>query len=89
LIVDDLILTPDNIDFAELAEEPHDADKIVGPRAFRDETIAYLAGADQLSGATLPWKRTHDHIRFRPGEASLWIGLNGHGRESVDQSRDA
>lgn len=75
-----MIFTTDSIDFAELSSEPHDADKIVAPSMYRDETIAYLAGAHSLQGATLPWKRTHDNIRFRPGEVSLWMGINGHGK---------
>ena len=28
----------------------------------------------------LPWKRTRDKIRFRPGEVTLWSGMNGHGK---------
>lgn len=76
----DLILTPDSVDFAQYAETPHDVDKIVGPAQFRDETIEYLAGKGKQSGATLPWQKTHDHIRFRPGEVSLWMGINGHGK---------
>lgn len=79
-MIGDMILTGDDIDFAEYASEPHDKDKIVGPREFRDETIAYLTGDGRLSGATLPWPKTHQHIRFRPGEVSLWMGINGHGK---------
>lgn len=76
----DIFLSGDDIDFAAFAEEPHDKDKIVGPRQFRDETIAYLMGTESMSGCTLPWAKTHDHIRFRPGEVSLWMGINGHGK---------
>lgn len=76
----DMILTPDSVDFARYAQAPHDADKIVAPSVFRDETIAYLYGQGQQSGATLPWQKTHGHLRFRPGEVSLWMGINGHGK---------
>ena len=78
--MNNLILTPDSVDFAAFAEAPHDANKIVEPGMFRDETIAYLKGDDRQKGATLPWRKTHDHIRFRPGEVSLWMGINGHGK---------
>lgn len=77
---DDMIFTEDSLDFAELAKEPHDVNKIVEPKAFLAETIEYLSGAGVMSGATLPWRKTHDHIRFRPGEVSLWMGINGHGK---------
>jgi len=78
--MNNLILTPDSVDFAAFAEAPHDANKICEPANYRDETIAYLAGADRQHGASLPWPKTHDHIRFRPGEVSLWMGVNGHGK---------
>jgi twinkle protein len=31
-------------------------------------------------GETLPWAKTHHLIRLRPGEVSLWPGINGHGK---------
>ena len=77
----DMIFSEDTFDFAEYASEPHDKDKIVAPKAYRDETIALLSGEAMVTGATLPWPKTFDHIRFRPGEVSLWMGINGHASE--------
>jgi len=34
-------------------------------------------------GDQLPWERTHTQIRFRPGEVSVWAGINGHGKSLV------
>jgi hypothetical protein len=79
-VLNEMIFTADSVDFAEYASEPHDKDKIVAPKAYRDETIALLSGGEMVSGARLPWLKTHDHIRFRPGEVSLWMGINGHGK---------
>lgn len=31
-------------------------------------------------GPALPWIKTHDTIRFQPGELSIWAGINGHGK---------
>ena len=31
-------------------------------------------------GMTLPWKKTHDLIKLREGEVSIWAGVNGHGK---------
>lgn len=76
----DLVFSADSYDFAQYAAEPHDVDKLVSPLAYRDDVVAYLAGGDTLRGATLPWQKTHEHIRFRPGEVSLWMGVNGHGK---------
>ncbi len=32
----------------------------------------------ELIGDTLPWSKTHNDIRLRPGELSMWAGINGH-----------
>lgn len=42
---------------------------------FRDGVIAI--------GETLPWQKTHDRVRLRPGEVSLWAGINGHGKSLI------
>jgi len=76
----DLTLSDDTIDFQALANEPTDIERLVSPANFRQDTIDYLTGAGVLHGATLPWGETHDNIRFRPGEVSLWMGMNGHGK---------
>lgn len=36
-----------------------------------------------LFGDPLPWKKTHDNFRFRPGEVTVWAGINGHGKSLV------
>lgn len=34
-------------------------------------------------GLVLPWAKTHDRLKLRPGELSIWAGINGHGKSSV------
>lgn len=34
-------------------------------------------------GMLLPWNKTHDLVKLRPGELSIWAGVNGHGKSSV------
>ena len=38
---------------------------------------------DGLFGDTMPWPKTFDLVRFRPGEVSLWAGINKHGKSLV------
>jgi twinkle protein len=78
--LNDLVLTSDSVDFNEFSQAPHDADKVCSPLVFREQTIEHLRGGGNRTGATLPWRKTHDHIRFRGGEVSLWMGMNGHGK---------
>lgn len=35
------------------------------------------------SGMLLPWKKTHDKVKLREGEVSIWAGVNGHGKSAV------
>lgn len=37
----------------------------------------------QDAGIVLPWKKTHDTLRLRPGETSIWAGVNGHGKSTL------
>jgi twinkle protein len=34
-------------------------------------------------GDVLPWPKTHRNFRLRPGEVTLWHGINGHGKSAV------
>jgi len=34
-------------------------------------------------GVLLPWKKTHNTLRFRPSEVSIWTGMNGHGKSMM------
>jgi twinkle protein len=48
---------------------------------FEDAVIAELHRVDD--GLLLPWKKTHDHLKLRMGETSIWAGINGHGKSAV------
>ncbi len=70
----------DNIDFGLYMESTEAAHKIIPASAYAEEVADYLLNGEQLHGAMLPWKRTRDKIRFRPGEVTMWSGMNGHGK---------
>lgn len=40
-------------------------------KEFREQVVA---------GDCLPWSKTFHSVRLRPGEVSLWPGINGHGK---------
>ncbi len=48
---------------------------------FADAIWAEYSRIDE--GLLLPWSKTHDLIKLRPGELSIWAGVNGHGKSSV------
>ena len=35
---------------------------------------------DAQLGIKLPWEKTHNLVRIRPGEISVWAGINSHGK---------
>jgi twinkle protein len=75
----DTLLVPDGIDFASYYRitEPHQ--KVRPAESYRDEVIADLShgAADDIR---LPWAKTHRLVGIRPGEVSIWAGINGHGK---------
>jgi twinkle protein len=72
-----------DIDFIEyLNARQADKDNVKRPHDFIDEIIERMNGA-VVNGCTMPWAKTHDLIRFRSGEVSLWSGYNGHKKSMV------
>ncbi len=48
--------------------------------AFYQDTEDYFHSDKLNAGVTLPWSKTHADIQLRPGEVSVWAGINGHGK---------
>jgi len=45
---------------------------------YTDPLVERLRDGDVIRGSKLPWGKTHELFRFRPGEVTLWAGMNGH-----------
>lgn len=48
-----------------------------------DVEVGALLLGKEMAGDTLPWPKTHQHFRLRPGEVTLWHGINGHGKSAI------
>ena len=76
------LLTPDHIDFdAYFDEQQGDTAKVRPASTFADAVVERLHG----SGAAhhwqpLGWAKTAGNFDLRPGEVTLWTGVNGHGK---------
>lgn len=77
------IITPDDFDFKAYMEETEPQVKVLPADAWRQALISSVRDGDKVTGARLPWAKTHDHIRFRGGEVTLWQGINGHGKSQM------
>ena len=71
---------PENIDFAKYAAMMAERESgSIHPAGYWAEAMVnrFIDG-NEIQGDTLPWTKTHSLVRFRPGELSVWAGMNGH-----------
>lgn len=73
---------PDDIDFEKYLTLREYSD-IRSPTHWRDEVAAEFSGNNKTAGELLPWSKTHEAVQFRPGEVTLWAGINGHFKSFV------
>jgi len=52
----------------------------VQPSELLDKIKARLNHDGSVAGDLLPWSKTHKCVGLRPGEVSIWVGINGHGK---------
>lgn len=78
-----LMLARDSIDFRAYMIESEPVAKVLPADVWRDDLIDVITNGSQIHGAKLPWNKTHDRLRFRPGEVTLWQGANGHGKSQL------
>jgi twinkle protein len=76
-------LIPDTIDWAQYMDEPEQHN--VRPASdWLDDTIeSFYPTSTAPKHPTMLWEKTKDKVQFRPGEVSLWAGVNGHGKSLV------
>lgn len=77
------ILSSDEIDFQAYMAEAEPQAKVLSADSWRDDLVRSIEHGEQLTGAKLPWSKTHDLLRFRAGEVTLWQGINGHGKSEL------
>jgi twinkle protein len=74
------VITEDDIDFEAYMRETDPQAKMRAASLYMDDVASYLADGPTIRGTPMPWEKTEDNVRFRPGEVSLWAGVNGHGK---------
>lgn len=72
----------EDIDFLQFVST-QESQFFVGFADSRDEIHERFESGVRVYGDTMPWQKTHDSFRFRPGEVTLWAGINGHGKSMV------
>lgn len=77
------LLRRDEIDFEKYSQDMAPMAKVLPASTWTDELIDLVRNGSRITGATLPWVKTQNNVRFRGGEVSLWQGINGHGKSQL------
>lgn len=75
-----IFLKDGEIDFDSYLREWPEKANIMPAFAYALSVHNYFHGKQSHEGINLPWSKTHGHIRLRPGELTIWAGVNGTGK---------
>ena len=70
-------------DFAKYMTETEPKQKVKPASIYVQDMIDDLGVFRADPHACLPWAKTHHSFRFRPGEVTLWAGVNGQGKSMM------
>lgn len=77
-------IIPDEINWSEYEKETEESSKVKPARDFLDVMIEQVGKPKGRElGQRMPWEKTHHTFAFRPGEVTLWAGVNGHGKSAI------
>lgn len=57
-----------------------DPDELKRLSDFHDDILYDLENGDTSPGLKLPWLKAAQEVKFRPGEITVWAGINSHGK---------
>lgn len=70
-------------DFARYLEESEPRQKVKAASVYVQDMLDDLGTFRVDPRSCLPWAKTHATFHFRPGEVTLWAGVNGHGKSML------
>lgn len=76
-------VTDDDFDFDAYLQGPDEGAMVRSASDWMDAVIESFERPNELQGAFLPWSKTHNIIRLRRGELSIWPGTNGSGKSMM------
>jgi twinkle protein len=71
---------PDDIDFSAYMDEPEQHNVRPASDWLQDTIDSFYTPTSAVPAPTMLWNKAKDKVQFRPGEVSLWAGVNGHGK---------
>lgn len=77
------LVRDEEIDFDKYLRTPPEAAKVKPASSYQQTIIDSYYGDNPDPGCYLPWQKTHNNIKLRRGELSIWAGVNGHGKSML------
>lgn len=77
------VITDDDIDFNAYITETEARQNVKSAHLYVDEMLDRMFAPQSRKQVYLPWDRTREVFAFRPGEVTLWPGINGHGKSLI------
>lgn len=74
------VIVADDIDWSRYMQDTEPAARVKPASAYRDLVIERFANVGKQNDSLLPWAKTYEHFAMRPGELTVWAGINGHGK---------
>jgi twinkle protein len=71
------------LDLSDYLEDRTEGVNVRPASYFCDQVKHFFNGGGREEGAFLPWAKTHENIRIRAGEVSLWHGENFSGKTTM------
>jgi twinkle protein len=68
------------VDFEQYDKSHPEHANVIPAHVFADVVVDYYDGNLSRRGLPLPWSKTHGKVSIRPGEVSVWAGINGSGK---------
>lgn len=70
----------DEIDFSIYMQETQTKQTVRSANDFADAVVAHFWDTHKDRGTPTPWAKLGNKLKFRPGEVTIWAGINGHGK---------
>jgi len=76
-------LIKDTLNLSEWMNEPEPDHRVLPMSHWTEEVKEHFYAPRQAPQVTLGWRKAQDIFEFRPGEVSLWGGVNGSGKSPL------
>jgi len=74
---------PDNIDFSQYLAETDSKQNVKSANLYIPSIKERMRNISKEKKLWMPWEKTRESFYYRPGEMTVYAGMNGHGKSQV------